>query len=172
MRTTSVRDWSRVLFAAIALGSLPAVSVAQEVRLKRSVQGGSNVLISGHARWNNECSLKELGQVYLDKAPRHGIVCVRYGEVNIEQVFGAASNACMGHTVRGVLIVYYANSGPAAADDLRYTVRYADVQRTVRVTIDIHPGQRREALPKDLAEMPSGYTQPLERVAPCSQLVS
>jgi hypothetical protein len=172
MPTTSVRNWIRVLFGAIALGSLPAVSAAQELRLKRSVQSGGSVLISGHARWNNDCGLREIGQVYLDKAPRHGVVCVSDGNITIEQVFGAASNFCVGRNVRGVLIIYYANSGPAAADDLRYTVRYTELQRKVGVNIDIRPGQRREALPKDLAIVAPGYNQPLEQIAPCSQLVS
>jgi hypothetical protein len=171
MSTEYIQNLNWIVLAAIALYGLPVDAGAQDLHLKKTVQAGHDVVIFGHARWNNDCSVKEIGEVSLDMAPRHGIVCVRFGEINIRQAFRGGTG-CIGQNIRGVRVVYYANSGPAATDELQYTVRYTDWHRTGRALIDIRPGRRSSALPKDLVDMPPGYTQPLERVAPCSPLVS
>jgi hypothetical protein len=157
--------------AALALPLFSARASAQDLHLKKVVEAGRSVAIYGHALWNNDCSTKEIGEVYLDKAPSYGVICVRIEPVKIRMVFRGTTR-CFGRAMRGIRVVYFANDGPATMDAFQYTVRYSERHRKTDAVVEIRQGRRSPARPAVPAEVSPGYTQPLGRVAPCTPLVS
>jgi hypothetical protein len=165
-----------VPFAAGAqFGGMPGL--ARDVQLTKTVRSGHEIVINEHMAWNYDCGMREIARVYLEKAPSLGVACVRVADVEIRQVaFGSApgSARCIGRIVRGVQIVYLAQSGSIGVDDLRYTVQYTMNRRSIGVVIDVQADQppTRSALPKDITEPRPNYVQPLGRIPPCTALVS
>src|SRR5215468_1198316 len=102
---------------------------AQDLRLNKGVRPGHELVIFAHARWNDDCVAKELGEMHLNKAPTHGVVCTRIADIRVREIFRGTAR-CLGHIVRGVQIVYVAQPGTVGKDSLDYTVRYSTWSRT------------------------------------------
>jgi hypothetical protein len=151
-----------------------AQAEAEDLHLTKRVPSGQELVIYGHAGWNNtDCSPKEISEVHLEKAPEYGAVCARVANVTVRQIFRGDRNRCLGRTVRGVQVVYVAQSSYAGPDDFRYVVRSESLSWTVGVTIAVRAGPKgRRALPKDISEPVPGYVQPLGPIPPCTALVS
>jgi hypothetical protein len=159
----------RVGLAALALCLIGAAATAQDSRVRRAGRAGDEINLGGHAWWGTtDCTPTEFGEVYLDKAPGHGTVCVRIADVKITLSFSGAPK-CLGRTIRGVRVNYLAESGYVGPDDLSYTVKFTALSRTVAATVNVRPSTK-PALPKDPAQPKT--VQPLGLVPPCSALVS
>jgi hypothetical protein len=159
---------------ATSLSSLAALAHAQDIRLNKAVPPGHEIVLFGHARWDDDCAMKEIGEFRLDKAPTRGVVCTRIADIRVSHVYRGTAKHCLGHVVRGVQIVYVAKDRAVGKDMVDYTVKYSTSSPSVGVSIDVradHPTAR-GAVPRDIAAPPGGYVQPLGRIPPCSALVS
>src|SRR5262245_16121400 len=164
----------KLVLAVASLCSLASPAHAQDIRLNKAVPPGYEIVLFGHARWDDDCAMKEIGEFELDKAPTRGVVCTRIADIRVSHIYRGTAKHCLGHIVRGVQIVYVARDRTVGRDSVGYTVQYSASSPTVGVSIDVradHPTAR-GAVPRDIAAPPAGYVQPLGRIPPCSALVS
>src|SRR6266542_846170 len=160
--------------AVTCLCSFVAPAHAQDIRLNKAVPPGHEIVIFGHARWDDDCAMKEIGEFHLDKAPTRGVVCTRIADIRVSHIYRGTAKHCLGRVVRGVQIVYVSKDRAVGKDSLGYTVQYSASSPTVGASIDVradHPTAR-GAVPRDIAAPGCGYVQPLGRIPPCSALVS
>ncbi len=160
--------------AVTCLCSFVAPAHAQDIRLNKAVPPGHEIVIFGHARWDDYCAMKEIGEYHLDKAPTRGVVCTRIADIRVSHIYRGTAKHCLGRVVRGVQIVYVSKDRAVGKDSLGYTVQYSASSPTVGASIDVradHPTAR-GAVPRDIAAPGGGYVQPLGRIPPCSALVS
>ena len=164
----------RLVFAVAGSCALVPPAQAQDIRLNKAVPPGHEIVLFGHARWDDYCAMKEIGEFTLDKAPTRGVVCTRIADIRVSHVYRGTAKHCLGYIVRGVQIVYVARDRTVGKDKVDYTVQYSASSPSVGVSIDVradHPTAR-GAVPRDIAAPGGGYVQPLGRIPPCSALVS
>ena len=158
---------------AVGLGTVLAGStLAHAEHLARVTKSYNEVIIGGFARWNNNCDPLESPQVYLEVAPKHGIVCARTSKGTAGKVREGKAGQCAGRPMRGINLVYLPRSGFTGVDVVRYTVKFTTTSQTIDVDINVQSDLATTGnvgVPPS-SEAPQAQTQ--EPVPVCVPLVS
>ncbi len=159
--------------------SLPPVCPALPTRRKHEEQlskiGKADhlILIHEHAGWDQDCDAIAHPALYLDEPPQHGQVCARIENIKIHSMYVGTESQCIGHTVRGVQLIYRPDEGYAGNDRLRYAAQYPSVRRTIAVfvTVATHPSGPLGAAPSPITASTPQPRQSSGPVPACADLV-
>jgi hypothetical protein len=106
--------------AGIGLLSSWSEALTDNQHLSRKTEPGTAIAIKGHARIGDNCQGAELPTLQLEKAPDHGNVCFRVGEIKIAEIY-SGNTKCLGVQVRGARVIYVPRYGYVGTDTLRYS---------------------------------------------------
>jgi hypothetical protein len=124
---------------ALAVLVLLCVPTAAQVLLARTTKAAHGVFIEGYARTDNECESIEPPTVYVDKPPRHGIVCFRKADLRLRTTVENNLMHCLGRSAHGIHVIYMPRQGYAGPDTVRYTVHFPKTQHAVDVILTVLP---------------------------------
>jgi len=84
-------SYSRILplVAAIGLFVLCVPSLAQ-VQLSKSTKAAHDVFLEGYARTNDKCESIDPPAIYVEKPPKHGIICSRDADLLLRKTVDVA----------------------------------------------------------------------------------
>jgi len=158
-------------WSLIATALLAGAAMAEDDHFKRTAQPATSVVIRGYWRADNNCEAKEPPALLFDKPPEHGIVCFRRDEVTMSKVIvGDGLQHCLGSRIRGLKLIYQPRLGYSGPDEVRYTVVFPRMRRSVSVDLTVLPSQFQ---PKNDHTAPA--EEPLQSPGPvpeCAPLVS
>ncbi len=132
------------------------------------------ILLGGHAKFNNDCSSREPPVIDLDMPPSHGVLCLRREKIELRFVYHERSLHCVGQTVSGVRIIYMPRRGYTGVDTLRYVVRFQidPVTYTVNLTIEPNVPPSPGTVPADTTAPAADAPQSRGPIPECPALVS
>jgi len=123
------------------VGLAAAATQAAEVhKLKIVVKGDKEVQVRGYVSIKDTCESRGPVEIYLDEAPKGGTVCMRQGNVRLENLWDPSSKKkhCLGRWISGVWVIYVPYAGFIGNDAVRYTVKNHDaVTRTIEAEIRV-----------------------------------
>ena len=91
------RGMRQLVLAMTGVCALAPSAHAQDIRLSKAVPPGHEIVLFGHARWDDYCAMKEIGEFNLDKAPTRGVVCTRIADIRVSHVYRGTAKHCLGH---------------------------------------------------------------------------
>jgi len=131
-------------------------AAAQDEHLNSIAKTAQDTSIAGYARTNAACEAVDPPTFYLDKPPEHGVVCWHSADVRMKAVIEGNMRHCVGRIVRGVVVRYLSRRDYAGPDDLRYTVRFTQVNHSAGITVTVRPSgpesSRKQSLDVDTME--------------------
>lgn len=164
----------RTIFFLFVAGSfgflLPAKAQFQG---SKKVTEAHELSLGGFARPNRNCEGGNLPEISLDRAPEHGFVCLRRGEVRMKKMFGPNQDRCVNRMTSGIHVIYRSDVGYAGSDKVRYTVRFPKAQPSFDVDLTVVPdGASPNAVGRSSATRSVKDGQSLGPIPECSALVS
>jgi hypothetical protein len=126
-----------VALGMVVLGPTPA----RAEHLTRATKSYNEVIIGGFARWTSSCDPIEAPQIYLDVAPKNGVVCARTSKGTAGTVREGKAGSCAGRPMRGVNLIYLPRSGFNGVDAVRYTVKFTTTSQAIDVDIRVQSDQ-------------------------------
>jgi hypothetical protein len=138
------------VFVAATVSALCVQSIAQ-VQHSKSTKAAHDVFLEGYARTDNKCESIDPPTVYVDRPPKHGIVCSRNGSLLLRKTAENDLSHCLNRRAQGIHVIYVPRKGYAGPDAVRYTVRFPTTQHTVDVILTVLPDdpQTRKSMPAD-----------------------
>jgi hypothetical protein len=126
------------LVVVLELFILGAPLLAQ-VQLTKSTKAAHEVFLEGYARTDNKCESIDPPTVYVDKPPKHGIVCSKNADLLLRKTVENDLSHCLRRKAHGIHVIYVPSKGYAGPDTVRYTVRFPTTQHTVDVILTVLP---------------------------------
>jgi hypothetical protein len=159
LRGVRVRAFDDIVYiscVAVAAVMLCDSAAAQDEHLNRIAKAAQDTSIAGYIRTNAACEGIDPPTLYLDEPPEHGVVCWNSADIRIRWVIESNMGHCVGRIARGVAIRYLSRRDYAGPDDLRYTVRFTQVNHSVGITVTVRPSgpesSRKQSLDVDTME--------------------
>ena len=139
-----MQSCSKLRIASVTLSGLALLCVptSAQVLLARTTKATHNVFIEGYARTDDKCESIDPPTVYVDKPPKHGIVCFRSADLRLRTTVENNLAHCLGRSAHGIHVIYAPRAGYAGPDTVRYTVRFPKTQHTVDVILTVLPDDR------------------------------